>query len=84
MDEIKIGDLITAYSSGFFRVTGFSGDQVTFKQVYTSNGKLRSSGEQSCHRYYCKPFKIAIEKAFEDYERLKKILENETKPQSAG
>lgn len=78
MDEIKVGDLITTYYAGYFRVTGFSGKIISFKQVYTSNGKLRSSKEQSCHKDYCKPFKVTVEKALEDYNRLKNMLENET------
>jgi len=80
MDEIKIGDLITTYWKGYFRVTGFSGNQINFKQVYRANGKpLKSSKEKCCHKLYCHPFKITVEKAFEDYNRLKKMLEDETR-----
>lgn len=78
MDEIKIGDLITTYWAGYFRVTGFLGSQIKFKQEYTSNGKLRSGKELLCHKDYCKPFRVVVEKVFEDYSRLKKILDNET------
>lgn len=55
---LKIGDIITAYYKGYWKITRFEntgyGTLVYSTQVADSSGKPRSSTEGCCHSNYCK------------------------------
>ncbi len=52
---IKVGDLITSYRKGYYRVLEVAGNsQVTSVQVMTSSFKPSAAVKDVCHMNWCK------------------------------
>lgn len=83
MDEIfKPGQLITARNSGFHIVISCTGDQVQYKQTYTTNGKPFSGQIYQCHVNFCNAVTVASLDALisdqfaiiDAFQEIKKVL----------
>lgn len=87
-DEIKVGDIITAYNKGYHEVIALLPNNVPlirYRLLLTSNFKERNGAVNVCHVSYCR--KVTFDRIDEDrqkvlddtlkgYARLSKILQD--------
>jgi hypothetical protein len=72
MNEIKVGDIITAFHSGYHRVTAIYDDSdfgtmVQYTRVADSNGKSTKKTENSCHIGWCEKITLTrLDKMYVD------------------
>lgn len=79
--DMKVGDIITTYNSGFHRLLKIekNGDNVLFfyQRVATNEGELKNiKTELYCQAGFCKPAIYGIEKFITYLEESKKKIED--------